>query len=250
MTTSPSKSNCLTPDERERVILEHMQQVKWIAANVHERLPDSVLEEDLISAGTLGLILAVDNFDPSHNASLRTYAEHRIRGAILDCVRALDGVPARRRRRAKIVQAAVDEARQRCQGMPREEDMARELGLSVAEYREALCDIRGTLSAPLETASTGGETADRLRYIADRAEASPGWIVERESLRLLLTQAIGFLPKVERTVVGLYYLEELSLAEIGRVLDMHTSRVCQLKRQAILRLRSYMAKKWPSGHKA
>lgn len=250
MTTSPSQATCLTPDERERLILEHLQQVKWIAAGVRERLPDTVLEEDLISAGTLGLILAVDNFDPSRNASLRTYAEHRIRGAILDCVRGLDTVPSRRRRRAKVVQAALDDARRSLHGVPREEDMARELGLSLAEYREALCDIRRTAAAPLETATAGGETAGRLRYMPDRAESSPGWIVERESLQMLLTHAIGFLPKVERTVVGLYYLEELSLAEIASVLHMHTSRVCQLKQQALLRLRAYMKKKWPVGRKA
>ena len=235
-----------TPEERERLILEHMRQVRWIAANVHERLPETVLQEDLISAGIVGLISAVDNFDPSRNASLRTYAEHKIRGAILDSVRALDTVPVHRRRRAKHVQAAIDAAQRSQAGVPADEDLACQLGLTIEEYRDALCDIGRTATA-LETDGHDHAGSSPLRYIADKSELSPGWIAERQALQRLLVQAIDFLPKVERVVIGLYFLEELSLAEIARVLHVHTSRVSQLKLQAVLRLRSYMQKKWPAG---
>lgn len=227
--------SCRTPEERERLILQHMKQVRWIAASVHERLPGNVLQEDLISAGTIGLIAAVDHFDASRNTSLRTYAEHRIRGAILDWLRSMDSVPAQTRRRAKAVQSAMDAAQQRTQCTPSEEDIALELGLTLPEYRKELCDIA---------------RVNALRCIPERAELLPSCLAERKSLQRLLAQAITFLPKLERTVVGLYYVEELSLAEIGRVLGVHASRVSQLKWQAVLRLRSYLAKKWPSGRRS
>ena len=232
--------------ERDRLILEHMRQVRWIAANLHERLPDTVLQEDLVSAGIVGLIAAVDNYDPTRNASLRTYAEQKIRGAMLDSVRALDSVPVHRRRRAKVVQSAIEKAQQTSRSAPLDEDIASELGLSLEEYREALCDIRGSTVA-LELSAHSGHSASPLRHIADSSESSPISIVEREELQRLLVRAITFLPKTERTIIGLYFMEELSLAEIAQVLQLHTSRVSQLKLQAVLRLRSYMEKKWPAG---
>src|SRR3954452_15290276 len=111
----PAYSNELhhTAEDRERLILEHLPQVRWIAASVHDRLPATVLREDLVSAGIIGLIAAVDNFDPARNTSLRTYAEHRIRGAILDSIRGLDGIPSHQRKRAKEVQAAIETAEQK-----------------------------------------------------------------------------------------------------------------------------------------
>jgi RNA polymerase sigma factor for flagellar operon FliA len=244
MTTSPA---CRTSEEREQLILEHIQQVQWIASRMHERLPETVLQEDLISAGMLGLIAAVDKYDPSRNASLKTYAEHKIRGAILDSIRALDNVPAHRRRRAKLVQSAIEAAQRRSTDMPDDGDIAREVNLTVEEYREALGDLRRPPIATLDSGANDGPDASPLRYISDRSESSPGSIAERAALQRLLVQAITYLPKVERTIIGLYFTEELSLAEIGQVLHIHTSRVSQLKLQAVLRLRSYMKKKWPAG---
>jgi RNA polymerase sigma factor for flagellar operon FliA len=180
--STPGAVSCRTAEERERLILDHLRQVRWIAANVHERLPETVLQEDLISAGIVGLIAAVDNYDSSRNASLRTYAEHKIRGAILDSVRALDHIPVHRRRRAKCVQSALEEAERNSEGLPPEEDVARKLGMTVAEYREALRDLQGTTEA-LEMDSRLDKGVGPLRYIADRTELSPGCIVEREELK-------------------------------------------------------------------
>jgi RNA polymerase sigma factor for flagellar operon FliA len=227
------------------LILEHLQQVRWIAASVHDRLSAGVLQEDLVSAGILGLIAAIDNFDPSRNTSLRTYAEHRIRGAILDSIRGLDGIPSHQRKRAKQIQAAIETAEQRLSGPPSEEDIAEELGINLEEYRNTLLDVRAISLGALDDVASDGSGKGLLRYLADREELTPGWIVEREALEQLLAQGIAAMPKPERTVISLYFKEELTLAEIGRVLDLHLSRVSQLKSQAILRLRTFMQKRWP-----
>jgi RNA polymerase sigma factor for flagellar operon FliA len=235
----------VTAEERERLILQHLPQVRWIAANLQERLPSTILQEDLISAGIIGLISAVDNFDPSKNASLRTYAEHRIRGAMLDSIRGLDGVPAHHRKRAKEVQAAITAAERRLGRTPAEDEIAKELGVTLEEYQQILFDVRGVTLGSLESVAQDGSPRNLLRYIADREELSPGYVLERSELEQLLTSAIEWLPKIERTVIGLYFIEELTLVEIGRILGLHLSRVSQLKQQAILRLRTVMQKRWP-----
>src|SRR5579875_3111239 len=117
-------------EQRDQLILEHLPQVNWIASRIHDRLPASIELDDLISAGILGLLAAVDNFDPSQNASLKTYAEYKIRGAILDSIRGLDGIPTHKRKRVKQVQAAIFSAEQKLQRTPTEEEIAAELGIS------------------------------------------------------------------------------------------------------------------------
>src|SRR5580700_8893045 len=139
-------------DERERLILEHLPNVRWIAIRIHEKLGGSVTLEDLISAGVIGLINAVDSFDPGFNAKLKTYAEHRIRGAILDSIRGMDGIPPHKRKRIKDVQAAVAKLEQVLQRAPEEEEIAAELGMALPGYQDLLLDLRavsiGSLDAP------------------------------------------------------------------------------------------------------
>src|SRR5437763_14875957 len=132
-----------TAQERERLILEHLPQVRLIARRIHERLPESVSLEDLVSTGTIGLIAAIDNFDPAHNVKLKTYAEYKIRGAILDSLRGLDWAPRQKRRMAKQIEAAIVAAEQKLQRAPLEEEIAAQLNLSVDEYRGWLVEIRG-----------------------------------------------------------------------------------------------------------
>ena len=123
-------------DEREQLILEHLPQVRLIARRIHERLPDSVSLDDLISTGTIGLIAAIDRFDPTHNVKLKTYAEYKIRGAILDSLRGLDWAPRQQRKRSKQIEAAIALAEQRLHRAPSEDEIAKELGLNLAEYHE------------------------------------------------------------------------------------------------------------------
>jgi RNA polymerase sigma factor FliA len=235
----------LSESERERLILEHLPQVRLIARRIQERLPENISLDDLVSTGVIGLIAAIDHFDPAHNVKLKTYAEYKIRGAILDSLRGLDWAPRQKRRQAKQIEAAISEAEQRLQRTPGEEDVAEQLGIPMAEYHQWLVEIRGLNIASLEYA--GNEDGkDLLQYIPDEGECLPSMLLERSELQRLLAEGIDDIPAIEQTVLSLYYKEELTLREIAQVVKLHESRISQLKSQAILRLRSHMAEQWPT----
>lgn len=232
-------------EERERLILEHLPQVRLIARRIHERLPESVVLEDLVSTGIVGLISAIDRFDPSQNVKLKTYAEYKIRGAILDSLRSLDWAPRQQRKRAKQIEGAIMIVEQRVHRAPTEEEIAAQLGKTLEEYHEWLVDVRGLTLGSLENASPDEDSRDLLNYISDDEESWPSRLVERSELQNLLAEAISKMPDVEKTVLSLYYYEELTLREISKIVRLHESRISQLKTQAILRLRTYMEKRWP-----
>jgi RNA polymerase sigma factor FliA len=233
------------PELREKLILEHLPQVKLIARRIHERLPVSVSLDDLISTGVIGLIAAIDRYDIRHDVKLKTYAEYKIRGAILDSLRGLDWAPRQQRKRSKQIEAAIAVLEQEHQRTPTEEEIAGYLNLSVGEYQDWLTEIRGLTLGSLENAGTEDDGCDLLRYLANNDEQWPSQIVERAALEALLAEAIEKMPNLERTVLSLYYYEEMTLREIAKIVDLHESRISQLKSQAILRLRSYMQKRWP-----
>ncbi len=232
-------------EERERLILEHLPQVRLIARRIHERLPHSVSLDDLVSAGVIGLITAVDQYDPSHNVKLRTYAEHKIRGAILDSLRGLDWAPRQRRKKAKQIELAIAKAEQQLQQSPGEDDIAAELGLGIEEYHAWLVEVQGLDVGSLEYRGQDGEGQDLLQFLSSDQDLSPARLLERSQLEELLEKSIRKMPSIERNVLGLYYLEELSLKEIGQVVNLHESRISHLKSQAILRLRAEIEKEWP-----
>ena len=232
-------------DERERLILEHLPQVRLIARRIHERLPESVNLDDLVSTGTLGLIAAIDRFDSSHNVKLKTYAEYKIRGAILDSLRGLDWAPRQQRKRSKQIEAAISVAEQRLHRAPSEEEIALQLDVTLEEYHEWLVDIRGVNLGSLEVSHPEEEGRNLLEYVSDDEENWPSRLLERSELQRLLAGAIEKMPSTERTVISHYYHEELTLREISKIVNLHESRVSQLKSQAILRLRSYLEKRWP-----
>jgi RNA polymerase sigma factor for flagellar operon FliA len=165
-----SETPHLTAEVREQLILEHLPQVKLIARRIHERLPGSVSLDDLISTGVIGLIAAIDRYDATHDVKLKTYAEYKIRGAILDSLRGLDWAPRQQRRRAKLIESAIASLEQRYQRTPTEEEIAAHLGLSVAEYQNWLSEVRGLTLGSLENAGTEEEGCDLLRYLADKDE--------------------------------------------------------------------------------
>jgi RNA polymerase sigma factor for flagellar operon FliA len=236
----------VSPELREQLIMEHLPQVKLIARRIHERLPVSVSLDDLISTGVVGLIAAIDRYDISHDVKLKTYAEYKIRGAILDSLRGLDWAPRQQRKRSKQIEAAISHLEQEHHRTPTEEEIAGHLGLAVSDYQDWLTEIRGLTLGSLENAGTEEEGCDLLRYLADSDDQWPSQIVERAALERLLAEAIEKMPQLERTVLSLYYYEEMTLREIAKIVDLHESRISQLKSQAILRLRSYMQKRWPS----
>jgi RNA polymerase sigma factor for flagellar operon FliA len=230
---------------REQLILEHLPQVKLIARRIHERLPGSVSLDDLVSTGVLGLIAAIDRYDESHDVKLKTYAEYKIRGAILDSLRGLDWAPRQQRKRAKQIEAAIAVLEQQHQRTPSEEEIAQHLDVSVPEYQDWLSEIRGLTLGSLENAGTEEDGRDLLRYLADSDDGWPSQILERTELERLLAETIEKMPNIEKTVLSLYYYEEMTLREIAKIVDLHESRISQLKSQAILRLRTHMLKRWP-----
>lgn len=241
-TTSPG---ALSEAERERLILEHMPQVRLIARRIQGRLPENIVLEDLVSTGVIGLISAIDNFDPAQKVKLKTYAEYRIRGYILDSLRGLDWAPRQKRRQSKDIEKAIGAMEQKLHRAPTEEEVSSELGISIDEYHEWLVEIRGLNIGSLEQA--GGEQGkDLLQYIPDARDNMPSTLLERSELQRLLAEGIDSIPQIERTVLSLYYHEELTLREIAQIVKLHESRVSQLKTQAILRLRNQLVVQWPA----
>ena len=243
--TAFATPDAMSENERERLILEHLPQVRLIARRIQERLPENISLDDLVSTGVIGLISAIDHFDPTHNVKLKTYAEYKIRGAILDSLRGLDWAPRQKRRQSKQIEAAIAVAEQRLQRTPNEEEIAEQLQISIDEYHQWLVDIRGLNVASLEYAGND-DGKDLLHYLADEGERLPSTLLERAELERLLASCIEDIPPIERTVLSLYYREELTLREIAQVVSLHESRISQLKSQAILRLRSRLAESWPT----
>ncbi|MEO8097426.1 MAG: FliA/WhiG family RNA polymerase sigma factor [Acidobacteriota bacterium] len=237
----------ITAEQRDALILEHLPQVRLIARRIHHRLPESVSLDDLISTGIIGLISAVDRFDGSHKVKLKTYAEYKIRGAILDSLRGLDWAPRQQRKRSKMIEAAIAVVEQRLHRAPTEDEIATELGIAMPEYHEWLVEIRGLNVGSLESAPPDEDNnRDLLRFISDDEEQWPSKQLERSELQRLLAQTISKIPDIEKTVLSLYYYEELTLREISKIVKLHESRISQLKSQAILRLRAALQKQWPT----
>ena len=242
-----SSANVLSAEDREQLILDHLPQVRLIARRIHERLPESVNLDDLVSTGVVGLISAIDRFDPTLNVKLKTYAEYKIRGAILDSLRGLDWAPRQQRKRSKQIEAAISQSEQRLHRTPTEEEIAQQLGLSIAEYHEWLVEVRGLNLGSLESSAPDEDSSrDLLRYISGDDEELPSRLLERSELQRLLVESISRMPEIEKTVLSLYYYEEMTLREISKIVRLHESRISQLKSQAVLRLRAYMEKRWPT----
>ena len=239
------QAEAVSGEERERLIIEHLPQVRLIARKIHERLPESVTLDDLLSAGVLGLIHAIDNFDSTQNVKLRTYAEYRIRGAILDSLRANDWAPRMKRKLARTLEAGLAKAEQKWGRVPEEAEIAAELSMSVEEYRSRLNDVAALDIGELEFLRDERETPILLKYVSTPEEDSPALQLEKVELERLIASAIDRIPAAERTVLSLYFYEELTLREIAEIMGIHFSRVSQIKSQAILRLRNAISQRWP-----
>jgi RNA polymerase sigma factor for flagellar operon FliA len=232
--------------QREQLIMEHLPQVRWIATRFHEKLPDATCLDDLISIGIIGLINAIDSFDPSFNVKLKTYAEHKIRGAILDSLRGMDGIPPHKSKRLKQIQAAMESLEQRLQRAPSEEEIAAELGISHKEYQDALLELRGVSIGSLDATPNEGDSRSMMYYVADHEDKSPARLLERSELEKLIQEGLNAMPRVERIVLDLYYRQGQNIREIAPILDLHITRISQIKAQAVIRLRNYIERRWPT----
>jgi len=231
---------------RERLILEQLPQVHLIARRIHQKLPERVCLEDLVSTGIVGLISAVDNFEEGQGVKLQTYAEYKIRGAILDSLRGLDWGSRHRRKKAKDIEAAITRAESKLQRVATEEEVAAELGLTLEEYHARLVEVQGLNLESLEVMIGPSGSQTLLSMVPDSSEDLPSGILERSELERLLAENIAAMAERERTVLALYYHEELTLREIGEIMGWNTSRVGELKTHAILHLRAQMKKQWPT----
>ncbi|MDX2029398.1 MAG: FliA/WhiG family RNA polymerase sigma factor [Blastocatellia bacterium] len=220
--------------DRDALIEAHLPQVRFIAERLAARLPPSVDRDDLIGAGVIGLLSAVDKFDPSRDVQFKTYAEMRVRGAMLDCLRSLDWAPRSLRQRGREVEAAYRRIEAE-QGRPAgEEEVAALLGLSLTQFQALLGELQGLTLLGLDG---GGEEDGSPPQLPDDPARSPLAIYERADGRARLIRAIDSLPERERQVVALYYLEELTMKEVGEAMGVTESRVSQIHTQAVMRLR-------------
>ena len=232
-------------DEREQMMLEEIPAVRWIARRIHERLPQHVDLEDLVSAGTLGLIDAFRKFDPAKKVQFRSYAQFRIRGAILDSLRTLDWSPRDLRRKGRAVEEAIRHLTAQCGRAPSEAEVAREMGLELEDYQQLLGQLKGLEIGTLHTERSEDSGEEELAYIPNRPEDDPLFRCLRGELRERLTTAIDQLPERERLVITLYYYEEMTMKEIGLVLGVVESRVSQIHSSAVLHLRAKLTEFGP-----
>jgi RNA polymerase sigma factor for flagellar operon FliA len=229
-----------TPAERERLLLDNLPEVRYIARRIHDRLPSHVSFDDLVHAGILGLIDAVDKFDPGKNVQLKSYARFRIRGAILDSLRQMDWSPRNLRRQARRIEEARRDLAAQFGRAPSEPEMAAHLEISLVEFQHLLGELRGLDLGSLQGPGEEGGVEDSVCARASRAEEDPFQQTFRAELRALLAQAIDQLGEKERQVLALYYLEELTMKEVGAIMGIGESRVSQIHTSALIALRSRM----------
>jgi RNA polymerase sigma factor for flagellar operon FliA len=226
---------------RDRLIVTYAPLVKYVAGRLGAGLPAHLEEGDLVSYGLLGLIRAIERFDPEREIKFETYAMSRIRGAIIDELRALDWVPRSVRARAREIERTIRELEARTGRAPTDEEIAAKLGITEEELDESLLDISRTSIGALDelwSVSGEGDQITLLDTIEDPTGARPADALDERETREIVADAIAHLPEREKLVVTLYYYEELTLREIGEVLGVTESRVSQLHTKAILRLKS------------
>ena len=224
--------------EQERLLLENLPIVRFLARRIHERLPQHVDIEDLVSAGVVGLIDAFTKFDPDKKVQFRSYAQFRIRGAILDSLRTLDWSPRDLRRKGRAIEEAIRTLTARFGRPPGEADVAAHLGMELEEYQLLLGELKGLEIGTLHTERNEDSGEEELAYIPGRPDEDPLFRCLRGELEEKLSQAIENLADRERLVMTLYYYEEMTMREIGLALGVVESRISQIHASAVLHLRA------------
>jgi RNA polymerase sigma factor for flagellar operon FliA len=229
------------PLDRERMLLEHLPTVRFVARRIHERLPQHVDLEDLVSAGIVGLIDAFSKFDHTKQVQFKSYAQFRIRGAILDSLRTLDWSPRELRRKGRAVEEAIRSVTQRLGRAPSEQEIALEMELDLSDYQQLLGELKGLEIGSLNMERSEDSGDEELAYIPGSPEDDPFFQCMKGEMRQRLIDAIEELPEKERLVLTLYYYEELTMKEIGLTLGVVESRVSQIHSSAVVRLRAVLA---------
>lgn len=224
--------------EQERVLLEHLPIVRFLARRIHERLPHHVDIEDLVSAGVVGLMDAFQKFDPEKKVQFRSYAQFRIRGAILDSLRMLDWSPRDLRRKGRAVEAAARTLTVRLGRAPGESEIAAEMGLNLEDYQQLLGELKGLEIGTLHAEHNEDSGDEEMAYVPGRPDEDPLFRCLRSEMEDRLAEAIANLPERERLVMTLYYYEEMTMREIGLALGVVESRISQVHASAVSHLRA------------
>ncbi len=229
------------PEIRDRMVKQYAPLVKYVAGKVAVGMPQNVEFDDLVGYGVFGLFDAIEKFDPDKHVKFKTYAVTRIRGAIFDELRAIDWVPRSVRQKSREIEDAIHRLEASLGRSASDAEIARELGMTDKEFEKAMLRVSGTSILSLNDVWYTGEDNDKVS-IADSIESpdsfGPDTIVEKEEVKRVIIQSIQELPEKEKTVLVLYYYEDLTLKEIGKVLEVTESRVSQLHTKAIMRLRA------------
>jgi RNA polymerase sigma factor FliA len=249
----PTEIPPLAPEpgaDREKIILQYTPFIKYIAHRLAMRLPPHISVEDLMGVGVIGLMDALNKFDPGRNVGFKTYAEFRIRGAMLDELRSLDWVPRSVRQKATEVEKTILHLEKKKGGPAEDEEIAQEMGLSMEAYHELLAQVKGVCLMEIDTLQQRlPELADEelLGLLHDKKENDPFHLLSVKEVKEVLASAIDELSEREREVLSLYYYEELTLKEIGEVMDLTESRICQIHTKGILKLRGRLRKHFKDG---
>lgn len=227
----------MSPAERDRLLLEHLPTVRYLARRIHERLPQHVELDDLVSAGVVGLIDAFSKFDHTKKVQFKSYAQFRVRGAILDSLRTLDWSPRELRRKGRAVEEAIRSTTQKLGRAPMEPEIAKEMGVSLPEYQSLLGELKGLEIGSLHMERSEDSGDEELSYVPGPVEDDPLFRCLKGEMKQRLADAIEDLPEKERMVLTLYYFEELTMKEIGLTLGVVESRVSQIHSSAVVRLR-------------
>jgi RNA polymerase sigma factor for flagellar operon FliA len=240
LSTAPETPGPELPGElqdRDSLITECLPLVKFIAHRISARLPAHVDVDDLIHSGILGLMDAVKKFEPDRNVKFKTYAEQRIRGAILDGLRDLDWVPRSLRRKKKDIETAYHLLEQQNGRAATDEEVAAHLGLTLDDLHHSLDDLKGVTLGTFMDAGENGEGENLISFVPDPDGENPHILLQTKEVKNILKTAVDRLPTKERFVVQLYYFDELTMKEIGTLLNITESRVSQLHTKSMLRLR-------------
>lgn len=238
-TSADANDGMQTDAERDRVLMEQLPQVRYIARRIHGRLPRHVPFEDLVHAGVVGLIDALNKFDQSKHVQFSSYAKFRIRGAILDSLRELDWSPRELRRKGRLVEQTYSQLSGKLGRAPNENEIAREMGIHLGKLQSLLAELDGLELGSLRLASPrSGKEQNLTDYIPCKPEETPFVQCLRSEAKHLIEQAISELPEKEQRVLVLYYYEELTMKKVGAALGIGESRVSQIHSLAIVRLRA------------
>ncbi|MFZ0105381.1 MAG: RNA polymerase sigma factor FliA [Thiobacillus sp.] len=224
---------------QEEQVNKYAPLVKRIAYHMMARLPASVEVDDLIQVGLIGLMDAVSRFDGTQGAQFESYATQRIRGAMLDELREADWLPRHVRQKSRQIETAIHTLQQRLGKPPTEQEISKEMGIPIDQYQGMLNDVKGSQLLYYEDFSDDDSANFLERYLVD-GSSDPLALLEDEGFRASLIEAIHTLPERERSMMGMYYEQDMNLKEIGVVLGVSESRVCQLHSQAVARLRAQL----------